>query len=218
MSHPTPSKTDRAREGGETDQDLVEDPSEEESDLRTLFLDSEDAGDLISSLSSDTARSILVELHDEAGTASELAEAVDTSVQNVRHHLDGLQEAGLVEVTEMRYSPKGREMDVYAPVDEPMVVFVGRQDGNASFVDSLKRFFGAIGVLGLASLAIQWVVESQVAAAGGGGITRSPDSVGGTLATTGVPPGALFFGGGALILLVVSVWRYWTRNPAPTTG
>ncbi|PSQ60245.1 ArsR family transcriptional regulator [Halobacteriales archaeon SW_7_71_33] len=180
---------------------------------------------MIASLSSETARSILVALHDRPATASELAESVGTTVQNVRHHLDSLREADLVRTAETRYSSKGREMDVYAPVDRPLVVVVGKgeddpladdetetETGTEGFVDALSRFVGAIVGLAAVSLAVQWLAVSP----GGdlGGVVRSPDAVGGGLGPTVAPPGLLFFAGGALILAVVSGWRYWRRNEA----
>ncbi|MFB6176954.1 MAG: ArsR/SmtB family transcription factor, partial [Halobaculum sp.] len=118
-----------------------------ESEVRVCWLDDEDAETLINSLSSDTARSILTALHGGHSTASELAEEVDTSVQNVRHHLDNLREAGLAEVAGTRYSVKGREMDVYAPADDRLVVAVGREDDRSSFLDSLRSLLGAVGAL-----------------------------------------------------------------------
>lgn len=220
MSQRWPSKSDsEPSQPPDGEEDVEDGPSPEE--LRTMWLDSDDAGDLISSLSSETARSILVRLHEDAATASELADAVDTSVQNVRHHLDSLTEAGLVEVSDTRYSSKGREMDVYAPVEEPMVVFVGREDRGSGFVDSLKRFLGAIGILAAASFVIQYLVITRYTS-GGGAITRIPaDDGAGGLAPLGLPPGALFFAGGALVLAVASAWRYWDRRRtggAPADG
>ena len=137
MSGLLPSDTDAPRG----------DPSEEraegdDGDLRVLWLDDEDADQLIGSLSSETARAVLTELHHGPATASELSDDVDTSLQNVRHHLNSLQEAGLVQVADTRYSVKGREMNVYAPTDDSLVVCVGREDDRSSFLDSLKRLVG----------------------------------------------------------------------------
>jgi len=213
MSHPSPSEF-RQRKVPEEDADPgVDEPGEDEP-LRTLFLDSDDAGELISSLSSETARSILTRLHDDPATASELADHVGTSVQNVRHHLDNLQDSGVVRVAETRYSSKGREMDVYAPSEEPMVVFVGNgEDAGEGFVDSLKRFLGAIGVLAAASALIQWFVWTSVGGGGTEGVLRINDGVvGGVASTMGIPAGALFFAGGALMLAVASAWRYYRRS------
>ena len=96
-----------------------------DDDVRVLPIEDEEAAHLINCLSSDTARSILSALHEDASTASELADAVDTSLQNVRHHLENLRETGLVRVAGTRHSVKGREMTVYAPTRESLVVCVG---------------------------------------------------------------------------------------------
>ncbi len=190
-------------------------------DLRALYLDSDDAGELISSLSSETARSILVALHDRPATASELADSVGTSVQNVRHHLDNLREADLVRAEDTRYSSKGREMDVYAPVDRPLVVVVGNESekdevreteaDSEGFVDSLSRFVGAVVGLTAASLLVQWLFVTRL---GGdlGGLVRTPDAVGGGVAPVVAPPGLLFFAGGAVVLAAASLWRYRQRS------
>lgn len=215
MSHPSPSSTERPERADADAAARGEDP--DQGELRTLWLDSDDTGDLISSLSSETARSILVRLHDDPATASEIAESVETSVQNARHHLDSLQEAGLVEVTDMRYSSKGREMDVYAPVDQPLVVLVGSEDDGSGFVDSLKRFLGAIGVLAAASLLIQYLVVLQFSVGSAPGIPRVGEGAGGGgLAPLGMPPGLLFFAGGMLVLAMASAWRYWQRSSGPS--
>ncbi|MFC6725426.1 ArsR/SmtB family transcription factor, partial [Halobium palmae] len=126
-----------------------------DGDLRVLWLDDDESERLISSLSSDTARSVLTALHERPATASELSEAVGTSLQNVRHHVNNLQEAGLVRVADTRYSVKGREMNVYAPSDDPMVVCVGREDDRGDFLDSLKRRVGVAALVGLFAAFVQ---------------------------------------------------------------
>lgn len=81
----------------------------------------EEQTDTLQALSSETAREILASLG-EPGTASDVADAVDRSVQNVSYHLDRLCEAGLVTPTGTWYSEKGREMTVYALATERLVV------------------------------------------------------------------------------------------------
>lgn len=66
-------------------------------------------------LGSDTARSILVAIGEDPGTASDIADRVDTSLQNVQYHLDNLAEADLVAEVGTWYSSRGTEMSVYAP-------------------------------------------------------------------------------------------------------
>jgi DNA-binding transcriptional ArsR family regulator len=185
---------------------------EGEGDLQTLWLDSEEAGDLLSSLASDTARSVLTALHDEPATASEVADEVDTSLQNARHHLNSLQDADLVEVTETRYSSKGREMNVYAPARDPTVVFVGSREHDGGLLDSLRSILPAVVVLAVASLLVQWLVVPSIGTAVSGDLPRIGESLGGA-GPLALPVGLVFLAGGLLALglvLAVSRWQATT--------
>ena len=126
----------------------------ERQEARVIGVDSEDADDLIGALSSDTARDILAELHEEPATPSEVAERADTTVQNARYHLENLSEANLIDVEGTRYSSKGREMDVYAPA-EPLVMFVGTEEKSTTVRDALTRFLGTVGIIGVAAVFVE---------------------------------------------------------------
>ncbi|KAB1192645.1 helix-turn-helix domain-containing protein [Haloferax sp. MBLA0076] len=121
----------------------------DDRDPRVIGLDSDDADDLLGAISSSTARSVLASLHESPATPSDLATDVDTSLQNVQYHLGNLSEAGLIEVTDTRYSEKGREMNVYAPADRALVVVAGREDDTSGLKSALTRLIGGIGVLGI---------------------------------------------------------------------
>jgi DNA-binding transcriptional ArsR family regulator len=86
--------------------------SEPEPDVQ--YLSMSDAGPTIEALGSRTAQSILARLSQDPATATEIADRVGTSLQNVGYHLPRLEEAGLVTVVGTRYSEKGAEMKVYA--------------------------------------------------------------------------------------------------------
>ncbi|GGJ03637.1 hypothetical protein GCM10008995_11780 [Halobellus salinus] len=98
------------------------------SQVVTLGDDGSDA--VFSVLSSTVARQVLGELYRSPATQSELADRVDTSIQNVSYHLDNLVDAGLVDVVDEWYSEKGRRMDVYAPEGSPLVLVVGDDTGT----------------------------------------------------------------------------------------
>lgn len=185
---------------------------EQNGELRALWLDSEDAGELLSSLSSDTARNILTALHDRPSTASELADRVDTSLQNARHHLGNLQETGLVRVAETRYSSKGREMNVYAPSEDPMVVFVGNEseEGREGVLERLRTMLPVVGLLAVASLLVQWVVTLSTGATAPGELPRFGQDFGGSagFVVPNVPPGLVFFAGGLLVAAAVAFLQY----------
>ncbi|MFC6864259.1 ArsR/SmtB family transcription factor [Halomicroarcula sp. GCM10025817] len=94
-------------------------------DSRVVTLDDEDADEVFSTLGSDISRAVLAELYRDPATQSELAERVDTSIQNVGYHVENLLEANLITVVEQWYSKKGVEMDVFAPAGAPLVLVAG---------------------------------------------------------------------------------------------
>ncbi len=141
----------------------------EDADPRVIGVDSEDADDVLSALSSETARNILAEVHDDPAPPSELAERVDTSLQNTQYHLEKLEDAGAVEVVDTAYSAKGREMDVYAAADQPLVIFAGDQEDSSVLRTAIQRLVGALGVLALASFAVQ-ALFGRTALLGGGDV------------------------------------------------
>ncbi len=136
----------------------------EDAGPRVIGVDSEDADEVLSALSSETARNILAEVHDDPAPPSELAERVDTSLQNAQYHLESLEDAGAVEVVDTAYSAKGREMDVYAAADQPLVIFAGDQEDSSVLRTAIQRLVGALGVLALASLAVQALFGRELSA------------------------------------------------------
>ncbi|WP_258555398.1 ArsR/SmtB family transcription factor, partial [Halopelagius longus] len=133
---------------------------------RVIGLDDDDADEILSVLSSATARRILATLHEDPANAAALADEVDTSLQNVQYHLGRLADAGAVEVVDTVYSEKGREMKVYAPSDKPLVVVAADSEETTGLVASLRRLLAAVGLVGLASLVVQWVATAGTTAGG----------------------------------------------------
>jgi DNA-binding transcriptional ArsR family regulator len=92
------------------------------TDEEIVELDDERADVLFDVLSSATARDILQELLMEPQTPSELAEEIDTSLQNIHYHVENLDEAGAIEETTIEYSSRGREMSVYTATVRPQML------------------------------------------------------------------------------------------------
>ena len=90
-----------------------------------IVVDDEQQTDVLQTVSSDTAQQILAALDDEPATTSDISEAIDTSIQNAKYHLDHLCEADLVKVVDTWYSKKGAEMTVYALAVEELVIQFG---------------------------------------------------------------------------------------------
>jgi len=190
----------------------------EDAEPRVVGVESDDADDLLSALSSGTARRLLGELHEDPAPPGELADRVGTSLQNAQYHLQNLEEAGAVEIVETAYSEKGREMDVYAPADQPLVIFAGDEEKSTSIRTALSRLLGAVGLLAVVSFLVQVFSGEDVlpsfgsadgtASDGAAAAARTPTPVpdaGAADAVTGVTsgfgPGAFFFLGGAAVLV-----------------
>ncbi|WP_144902949.1 ArsR/SmtB family transcription factor [Halobellus captivus] len=191
---------------------LLPSQSEPEVDAspRVVGLEDDDADDLLSALSSTTARRILATLHEEPTNTAALSESVDTSLQNVQYHLQRLESAGAVEVVDTVYSEKGREMKVYAPADRPLVVVAADNDETTGLATALKRLLAGVGIIGVVSLFAQFAIEGIpfVAQTGGDAGAASTESVqvaadaAARTAASGPPPGLLVFLGGLTVLLV----------------
>lgn len=162
---------------------------------------------------------------------SVIANRVDTSIQNAQYHLNKLRNAGLIEVIDTCYSEKGREMNVFAPADRPLVVIAGPEEETTGLRSAISRVLGAIGVLGLASLVVEELVgeglirsiipgtgvddvgddvaqpdSPQIAAESEPSVTYEAASAADV--ALGFPPGLLFFAGGLFILACV-VGYHW---------
>lgn len=97
-----------------------------------VIVDDHEPTDVLQTLTSETAQEILGTLGDEPATASGIADAVDTSLQNVQYHLKRLSEADLVEPVDTWYSTKGKEMAVYALTAEKLLIQFGSDDRQPS--------------------------------------------------------------------------------------
>lgn len=191
-------------------------------DPRVVTVDGEAADEVLSALSADTARRILAQLHERPGPASDLADRVDTTLQNVQHHLGTLHDAGLIEVADTTYSEKGREMDVYAPADRALVVVAGRESETRGLAGAVKRLLGGLVPVALAAVAAEVLLDGpfapSFAARSGGGEDGSETGLAATtdaareaatqtaadpslLAQLAQSPGALLFAGGLLAVV-----------------
>ncbi|WP_435360084.1 ArsR/SmtB family transcription factor [Haloarchaeobius sp. DFWS5] len=209
----------------------------EDAEPRVIGLDSDDADDLIGALSSSTARELLTALHDEPATPSQLADRVDTSLQNTQYHLEKLESAEIIEVVDTAYSAKGREMKVYAPSNQPLVVFAGGSEESTGLKAALSRLLGAFGLLAVGALGVQELFGDGGLFGGGskspaGGpapgpseppVANNPNNTTETVTTTidtttqaagstvdaatAISPGIAFFLGGALVL--TAGFAYW---------
>jgi len=93
-----------------------------DDETRVVRFDDADFGEVLAAIHSETAREILLSVRSQPLTASEIADRVDTSVQNASYHLTKLADAGLVRICDNVYSEKGCEMKCYRAVDTALLL------------------------------------------------------------------------------------------------
>jgi DNA-binding transcriptional ArsR family regulator len=102
-----------------------------------FFLEDDGATAILETLACEKARKILTSLATKPATTSELADRVDTSLQNVQYHLTNLLEAELIDEVGTWYSAKGTEMTVYAPTSMRLELRLKSTDGYKSIGQTL---------------------------------------------------------------------------------
>jgi len=129
----------------EKEDEEEKDEKEAEETPDVLTIDDEETQEVLSSVSSETARRILTLVHESPKIPVDLAEELGTTTQNVRYHLDNLEEAGLVEVGDICYSEKGREMSVYEPSDAPSMLVFGKETDGPRMRKVLTKVSSSVG-------------------------------------------------------------------------
>lgn len=186
-----------------------------------LDLESDDAGEILGALSSETARNIMLALHEQPATLSEVAESVDTSRQNAQYHLKKLEAVDAVQVIDTLYSEKGREMKVYAPNGEPLII-VSAEDGTGSRLrDTISDLLAPILAIALVSAVLQVVATAETTDPASSTETpRVSTSVTEEFINSGqylweAYPGFLFFIAAVCVIVTVTIVRYLRAPSGP---
>lgn len=152
---------------------------------RVIDISDDEAHQTFTALSSETSHRLYALLCEEPATASELAERIDTSLQNLNYHIDKLEESGLIESAGTQYSSRGREMTVYAPRHDPLV-FTGDADSERSLRAELPRILSSVAIVAGLGLVGQWAARatelfgqtpSSVGPAGAGASPTTPTTI-----------------------------------------
>lgn len=114
-------------------------------DPSMLFVDDQETEEILSTLGSETTRSVFCALNEDAMTASEVATDQQLSLQNASYHLDKLRDVGLIDVIDTCYSEKGRKMDVYAVESDWTVLVLGTRDDGPRLRHAFQQMAGVIG-------------------------------------------------------------------------
>lgn len=123
------------------------DPSDEKLLILPL---GEESKKITQVISNDTARQIIELLADAPLSVSGIAERLQAPLTTITYNLENLESVGLVKVERIKYSEKGREVKIYAPVRKLIVVAPEKTD-RKSVIDVLRNYMGVILAALLAS-------------------------------------------------------------------
>lgn len=108
-------------------------------------------------ISNDTARKIIELLADAPLSASDIAERLQTPLTTIVYNLENLESVGLIRVDKIKYSEKGREVRIYAPVRK-LIVIVPEKTDRKSITDILRKYVGVVLAAVFASSIIEFLL------------------------------------------------------------
>jgi DNA-binding transcriptional ArsR family regulator len=110
-------------------------------------------------ISNDTARQVIELLADAPLSASDIAERLQVPLTTIAYNLENLEDVGLVRIERIKYSEKGREVKIYAPVRK-LIVVVPEKTDRKSVADVIRKYLGVILAAVLASSFIELFMRS----------------------------------------------------------
>ena len=108
-------------------------------------------------ISNDMARKIIELLADAPLSASDIAERLATPLTTIVYNLENLESVGLIRVDKIKYSEKGREVKIYAPIRK-LIVVVPEKTDRKSITDILRKYVGVVLAAVLASSIIEFLL------------------------------------------------------------
>jgi predicted transcriptional regulator len=112
-------------------------------------------------ISNDTARRIIELLADSSLSATDISQRLNAPLTTIIYNLENLESVGLVKVEKIKYSEKGREVKIYAPVRK-LIVLVPEKTDRKSVADLIRRYLGVILAAALASGLIELFTRNQM--------------------------------------------------------
>lgn len=106
-------------------------------------------------ISNDTARKIIELLADAPLSTSDIADRLQTPLTTIVYNLENLESVGLIRVEKIKYSEKGREVKIFAPVRK-LIVVVPEKTDRKSITDILRKYVGVFLAAVFASTLIEF--------------------------------------------------------------
>ena len=135
-------------------------PENDPGDEKLLILPlGEESRKITQVISNETARKIIELLADAPLSASDIAERLHAPLTTITYNLENLESVGLVKIERIKYSEKGREVKIYAPVRK-LIVVVPEKTDRKSVVNALRKYIGLILAAVLASSMVEFFTKS----------------------------------------------------------
>lgn len=135
-----------------------------EAGIRVISPDEEEARMVARAIASSTAGGILRSFQGQERTASEIATMLNQPIPTIMYHIDALLEAGLIEVSRITYSVKGREVKKYRQSGQVFIVAPRQTDIRETLLKYASLFGLPIFTGGIAYILIQWFRQVQTPA------------------------------------------------------
>ncbi len=127
----------------------------QKSGVRVLTPDEEEARAVARAMSSSTAGGILRSFQGKEMTASDIAAILDLPIPTILYHLDSLVDAGLIEISRIKYSVKGREIRVYRQSEQVFIVAPPHADLRTALLKYASLFGMTVFAAGLMTILTQ---------------------------------------------------------------
>jgi DNA-binding MarR family transcriptional regulator len=93
-------------------------------------------------------------------SASDIATQLDVPLTTIKYNLENLVDVGLIKIERIKYSEKGRQVKVYAPIRKLIVLVPGKTD-STTVMDVLKKYLGIIFAAVFASGLVEMITRSD---------------------------------------------------------
>jgi DNA-binding transcriptional ArsR family regulator len=141
---------------------MESDDANPETGVKILSPDAEEARAVARAIASSTAGGILRSFQGEERSASEIATALNQPIPTIMYHIDALLEAGLIEVSRITYSVKGREVKKYRQSGQIFVVAPSHADIRETLLKYASLFGFTLFSAVIAYVLMQWPGREQI--------------------------------------------------------
>ena len=110
-----------------------------------VSLDEKKSKELAEIISNDTSRKILDYLSEKEATASDISKDLKIPLSTVEYNLKNLLKSDLIEAEEFKWSPKGRQMDIFKVKKKYIVI---TPEKNIQLIEIIKKVL-PVGIFGV---------------------------------------------------------------------